>query len=260
MIKNNRQEQILEILKTEGFVGVNDLGSRLFVSLPTVRRDLDILEKSGLVRRSHGGAVLASDAVSTPVSYRRGKRVHEKMRMAHLAATLIESDQLIFTDASSTVLYLSEHIKESDRVSVVTNGIPMCQMLAKQNVTVYSTGGRLLREPMGFVGSTAERTVSHYCADLFFFSSASLNEEGLISDYSEEENDLRSIMFERSRRAVYMCDSTKFGRTSSFCMFEIGRADYVVTDIPLPERMRIEQGFRLLREGEGAFLYEKEKI
>ncbi len=258
MAKNKRQEQILEILRTEGFAGVNDLGVRLFASLPTIRRDLDILEKSGLVRRSHGGAVLASDAVSTPVSYRRGKRVHEKLRMARLAATLLERDQLIFTDASSTALYLSEHIKESDHISVVTNGIPMCQMLAKQNITVYCTGGRLLVEPLGFVGGTAERMITHYCADLFFFSSASLNAEGLISDYSEEENDLRLAMFERCRKSVYMCDSAKFNRTSAYCLFEIGKADYVVTDIPLPEDMRISQGFRLLREGEGAFLYEKD--
>lgn len=245
----------MEILKSEGFVGVRDLGERLYASQPTVRRDLDQLEKEGLVRRSHGGAMLAGDVINTPVSYRRGKRVKEKMRIARLAAELIENDQMIFADASSTALCLSEHIKEAANVSVVTNGILMCQALAKQNIRVFSTGGRLVGESLAFAGSVAERTVAGFYADLMFFSSSSLDENGMISDYAEEETSLRLAMLARSKKTVFLCDSTKFDRCSPFCLFQLSSVDYIVTDIPLPESMITTQGLKLLKTEGGAYMY-----
>jgi DeoR/GlpR family transcriptional regulator of sugar metabolism len=255
MSKNTRQDEILEILKSEGFVGVRELGERLYASQPTVRRDLDQLEKSGLVRRSHGGAMLAGDSTHTPVSYRRGKSLKEKMRIARLAAQLIENDQLIFTDASSTALCLSEHIKETANISVVTNGILMCQALAKQNIRVFSTGGRLVGESLAFAGSVAEKTASGFFADLMFFSAASVDEDGMISDFAEEETALRSTMFAHSKKSVFMCDSSKLGCRSPFCLFPLSSVDYVVTDMPLPQDLIAAHGFDLLKTEGGAYMY-----
>ena len=259
MSKNKRQDEILEILKKEGFVGVRELGERLYASQPTVRRDLDWLEKEGLVRRSHGGAILVGDAVKTPVSYRKGKRIREKICISRLAATLIESDHLIFVDASSTALHLSDHIKESDGVTVVTNGVLMCQALADQGVRVFSTGGRLVGESMAFVGRVAEKTVSGFNADIMFFSSSSLGSDGMISDYAEEETSLRLAMHARSRRSVFLCDSAKFDRCSPFCLLELKNVDYVVTDAPLPEVMLQGQGLRLLKSEQGAYMYKNDR-
>ena len=104
MLKNKRHDEILDILKSEGFISVKELGERLFASQPTIRRDLDFLENEGFVRRNHGGAMLADDTVNIPISYRRGKRLCEKMQIARLAATLIENDQLLFVDGSTTAL------------------------------------------------------------------------------------------------------------------------------------------------------------
>lgn len=256
MLKNKRHEEILMILKTEGFISVRELGDRLYASQPTVRRDLDFLENEGLIRRSHGGAMLAGDRVHTPVLYRRGKSTKEKIRIARLAAQLIENDQMIFADASSTALCLSEHIKETANVSVVTNGILMCQALAKQNVRVFSTGGRLVGESLGFAGSVAEKTVSGFFADLMFFSASSVDESGMISDFAEEETALRSAMFAHSKKSVFMCDSSKFGHRSPFCLFSLSSVDYVVTDMPLPQDLITAQGFKLLKAEGGAYMYE----
>lgn len=255
MLKNKRHEEILEILKNEGFISVGELGKRLFASQPTVRRDLDFLEKEGLVRRSHGGAMLPGYSVNTPISYRRGKRLNEKMRIAKLAATLIENDQLIFVDGSTTALCLSDFIGEFDGVSVVTNGIPMCQALAKQNLRVFSTGGRLVGESMAFVGNVAEKTVSGFNADVMFFSSSSLGSDGMISDYAEEETSLRLAMHSRSRRSIFLCDSAKFDQTSSFCLLELKKVDFIVTDEPLSEKLSEEQGLVLIKSDGGAYMY-----
>lgn len=255
MLKNKRHEEILDILKTEGFISVKELGERLFASQPTIRRDLDFLENEGFVRRNHGGAMLADDTVNIPISYRRGKRLREKMQIARLAATLIENDQLLFVDGSTTALCLSEHIGKAEGVSVVTNGIPICQALAKQNIRVFSTGGRLVGESMAFVGNVAERTVSGFNADVMFFSSSSLDGDGMISDYAEEETTLRQAMHFRSRRSVFLCDSAKFDRMSAFCLFELKNVDFIVTDSPLPEKMLEAQGLMLIKGDGGAYMY-----
>lgn len=256
MIKK-RHEEILEILKEEGFVAVRDLGERLYASQPTIRRDLDFLEKEGLIRRNHGGAMLVGETVNTQISYRRGRKAHEKMRIAKLAATLIENGQLIFIDGSTTALCLSDFITKSDKVTVVTNGIPICQALAKQELRVFSTGGRLVGESMAFAGNIAEKTISGYNADIMFFSMASLDNNGMISDFAEEERSLRLAMHARSRRSVFLCDSEKFGRSSSFCLFELKEVDYVVTDAPLSEELAKMQGFELIKESDGAYMYGK---
>ena len=255
MIKNKRHEEILEILKNEGIISVRDIGERLFASQPTIRRDLAFLEKEGLIRRSHGGAILAGDPVNMPISYRRGKRLREKIQIAALASTLIGNDQLIFVDGSTTALCLSDFICKVNGVSVVTNGIPMCQALAKQNIRVFSTGGRLVGESMAFVGNVAEKTVSGFNADIMFFSSSSLSGDGSISDYAEEETSLRLAMHSRSRISVFLCDSEKFQKSSAFCLLELKSTDYVVTDAMLDSSLIELQGFELIESKNGAYMY-----
>ena len=131
----------MDILKKEGFAGVRDLGERLYASQPTIRRDLDFLEKEGLVRRSHGGAVPADDRVNTPISYRKGRRMHEKMQIAALAATLIENDQFIFIDGSTTALCLADFLAEHEGISVLTNGM---QLLGLGTYPQYIAKGALM--------------------------------------------------------------------------------------------------------------------
>lgn len=259
MFKNQRHKELLDILKKEGFAEVRTLGERLYASQPTIRRDLDYLEKQGLVRRSHGGAILADDRINTPVSYRKGTRTQEKIRICRLAATLIAPGNLLFIDASSTALYLSDHLKEGDELTVVTYGYPICHTLVEKNVRTFSTGGRILKDSMAFVGQHAEETVKQFNADLMFFSASSVSEDGKISDYSEEEIALRRRMLTQSKRVVFLCNSAKIGTVSAFYAFSLSQVDDLITDAPLSPAIMQAYGFSLTREQGGAYLYHREK-
>ncbi|MBQ8849712.1 MAG: DeoR/GlpR transcriptional regulator [Clostridia bacterium] len=260
MLKNQRHFEILEILKNEGFAEVRTLGERLYASQPTIRRDLDFLEKQGYIRRSHGGAVLADDRINTPVSFRRGTKAREKAQICKLAASLIRSGSLIFADASTTAAHLADAIHERDNVTVVTNGYPICRALSEKDIRVFSTGGRLLKNSMAFVGTQAEEAVRKFNAEWLFFSSSSLDENGVISDYSEEETALRIAMRSGARRSVFLCDSTKFGKTSAFRAFTVSEIDYVVTDAPLPQHILNTHGFLLQKSENGAFMYKNSRL
>lgn len=257
MFKNQRHAEILEILKKEGFAEVKSLGERLFASQPTIRRDLNALEEQGLIRRSHGGAIPADERINVPVSFREGVRTQDKKHICRLAATLIQPGDLIFTDASTTVSHLPDFLKESDDVSVVTNGYPICLKLAQKNLKTFSTGGRLLKKSLAFVGQKAESAVKDFNADLFFFSASSLSLDGRISDYSEEETALRRVMHRYSHRTVFLCDAAKIGTVSAYHAFTLAEINDLITNAPLGEEFLKTCGLTLTLEQGGAYLYQK---
>ncbi|MBR2354215.1 MAG: DeoR/GlpR transcriptional regulator [Clostridia bacterium] len=257
MYKNQRHNEILDILKEEGFASVKDLAERLYASLPTIRRDLNFLQNEGMIHRSHGGAIPADEKRKAPVSFRSGTQSKQKAKICRLAAELISSGNLIFTDASTTVMHLADYLQEEDDLTVVTNGYPICRSLSEQNIRTVSTGGRLLKDSMAFVGNTAEETASGFNADLFFFSSSALDEEGTISDYSEEETALRRVMMRRSRQTVFLCDSEKFNSRSAYRMTSLSEIDHVITDSPLPDSLLEKNGLSLVKQDDGAVWYGK---
>lgn len=258
MFQNGRHQEILEILKNERFASVQDLSRRLFASPPTIRRDLTALEKQGYVRRSHGGAILADDKAGIPVSFRSGRHMAEKLRICRVAATLISPASLIFTDASTTALHIADHVKDPDRITALTNGYLSCKHMSEQGIRVFSTGGRLLGDSLAFVGEIAAENVRRYNADIMFFSSSSLDERGMISDYSEEETELRLAMFRQASVRVFLCDSTKFGKRSAFNLCSLSDVDYVITGASLPQSAIRECGLHLISQTD-AYLYQKEK-
>ncbi len=257
MYKNQRHNEILEILRENGFCSVRDLSERLFASLPTIRRDLDFLQREGLICRSHGGAIPADERRKAPVSFRSGTRAKQKAQICRLASELIPTGAVIFTDASTTVMHLADILSDEQDLTVVTNGYPICRTLSERNIRTISTGGRLLKNSLAFVGNAAEESASRFNADFFFFSSSSLDEEGIISDYSEEETALRTVMKKRSRQSVFLCDSEKFNSRSAYRMTSLSQIDHVFTDHPLPDSLLKRNGLTLKKQADGAFWYEK---
>ena len=257
MFKNQRHEEIIRLLKEDGFASVKELSERLYASLPTIRRDLDYLQKEGLIHRSYGGAIAADEKRKAPVSFRSGTNFRQKARICRVASELIRKGNVIFTDASTTVTHLVDFIDEKDDLTVITNGYPICRMLAEKNIRTYSTGGRLLKSSMAFVGSAAEETVNGFNADLFFFSSSSLDENGMISDYSEEEAALRKVMYDRSYKRVFLVDSKKFGSKSAFRSFPLSEVDHIITDAPLPEELVDQHRLSIYKQYETVTWYVK---
>lgn len=258
-MKNARQRNILAILQKESFLSVRELSMRLFASQPTIRRDLDFLEKNGYVRRSHGGVTAADGRVNTPVPFRRGIMTKEKTAICELAATLLQPEQLIFIDASTTAFFLSHFLRREQKITVVTNGITLCRTLSEKQVQVFSTGGRPIRESEAFVGNLAERAVGTFFADWMFFSSSSLDQGGVISDYSEEETSLRLAMRQRAEKIVFLCDSKKFASRSAFEVLTLCEVDYFITDQPIPQDLAQKCGLTIAVQEKDALMYQRKQ-
>lgn len=258
MIKNERHKQILEILSQQKYANVNELSEKLYVSTPTVRRDLAFLENEGYIRRNHGGAMIYDDKLHhNPINFRRGTKMHEKLNICRIAASLVTEGMLIFVDDSTTAYNLSNFLGDIPNITVVTNGYSICGRLSENNVKTFSTGGRFNRDTAAYVGHFAEKMLSNFNADLMFFSAAALDENGEISDYSEEETAMRYAMKRRSRKSVFLCDSDKMGIRSEMRVFSISEIDFLATDKPLPEKLLTKHNMQIVSQSADAILYGK---
>ena len=203
----------------------------MFASEATIRRDLTLLENRGLIKRLHGGAVLI-DEVSRelPLYMREQQNVEAKKEIAAQASRFIKDGQVIFLDASSTVMFLIKYFEAHKSLTIVTNGIKTAQELASLNHKTYCTGGLMLHNSFAYVGDYAADFVRHFNADLFFFSSRGLSEDGRITDASSEETYIRKVMFEQSRQHIFLCDHSKHNTTYCYNLCTLAQTDAYITD------------------------------
>ena len=226
------EKEIFDYLSKQQFAQVEEISKNLNVSPSTVRRKLSALQERGLVIRKHGGAQIADVNEYFPsFTFRAHQNSLEKKKIALQAIKLIKNGDLIFLDGSTSAYYIAEYISEFNDLRVVTNGIDTLSLLAKNNITAYSTGGKVSNTNRAvLVGQKAIADVCAYHADIAFFSASSVQDNGEIYDCFEEENVVRSYMLKHATKKVLLCDNTKFGKTGQFRLCYINEVDYLVTD------------------------------
>ena len=232
MFDLERQARIISILEKDGSISVSDLSKILYVSPPTVRRDLDDLQKQGKVARTHGGVILRKTAESEiPLIWREEQNNISKKIIAQRAKEYIKNGDVIFLDASSTVSYLIPLLKNFDDIIVVTNSPKSSMRLGNENIKNYCTGGLLLNRSVAYVGNEAESFISKINADVFFFSSRGYIEGGNITDSSVEEAAIKKAMMKNSERSFYLCDSSKKGKKYMYNICHCDELYGIITEL-----------------------------
>ena len=230
-MKNERQEQILKILNEKEFATVNTLADTLYVSLPTVRRDLTELAKKGLIRRSHGGAAAVNDKrLAVPFDFRTGSGRDIKVRMSRAAAALVSDGDTVFIDGSTSCMQIAGFLKERCGITLVTNSAHLAGALCGTGFDIHCTGGRLIESSLSFVGSRAAQYAEDFHFDLMFFSSAAVSDSGIITDYSQPETELRRRVFRCADRKIMLCDSSKFQKSAAYFVLNAQELNLLITD------------------------------
>lgn len=230
-METKRNAKILQLLTEHGYISVKELCKLLYVSEPTIRRNLAKLEKEGLIRRSHGGACPISNDLWAPLPFCCSSMQGAKKRIAQAAAPLIEDDSIILIDTSTTAMSLIPLLRKKKNITVITNGLPALNLLQAYHIKAKCTGGDLKTESMGFVGPQAQRFVSMLHADWMFFSPPCVSTLGEITDHSEEETYLRMAMLDSSKQSVFMFDQSKYGKIATFQVSDFDHVDYVITNM-----------------------------
>lgn len=228
---NERHEKILEILRTQRFASVRTLAESLYTSPSSIRRDLTQMQNAGLVRRNYGGVMLCdTEHTAPPVSVRLETNKQNKKKIARRAATLLRDHITVFLDGSTTAAYLAEYLAAHEGITVFTNNLQTASDLIARSVDTYCIGGHSVHGSHIVAGSYAEDMVDNLHADLFFFSSFALSDEGVISDCTAEENSLRRRMLRHADTRVFLCDSSKFHRTAAHRLCTLDEVDYFFSE------------------------------
>ncbi len=230
MSTNDRREQILNILNERFFVTVNELSRLTFISPSSIRRDLTYLENNGLVKRSYGGVSLP-DPINGVASFhdRTQKSIREKRIIAQKASALLKDGQSILLDSSSTVTFLLPYIAKKE-ICVFTNNLSTALKSVELGINTHCLGGHAMNRSVVLSGAATYRALSDIRADIFFFSSQSIDVDGNISDSTEEENYIRALMLKAANRSVFLCDSQKFDTSSLYRLCNLNEVDIAVFD------------------------------
>lgn len=236
MLPLERQNAILAILEQRQAVTVDELGAALYSSGATIRRDLQILENKGLIRRTHGGAVhIDSNNQDFPMTLRENENLSAKEFLAQKALPLIRDGQTLFMDSSSTICRLARHMTGFQRIRVITNGLKTASILAEiEGIEVYGTGGRLRDNAMSFSGTQAMEYARQFHADYAFISCRGVDSEIGITDSDENEAQLKKVYIENSKRVVLMCDSSKLGQQYFCKIAPLSSLWKIITNVQLP--------------------------
>lgn len=235
MYPNERLNEILEILEKNRYASVEYLSRRLHISPSSIRRDLSALERRGLVMRSYGGAELVvSDHLNIPFSARMQANATEKKKIAAKAAALVNDGDVVMVDGSSSGMYLVSKLAEKRGVTIITNGIEALHFLASFPIKTICPGGMLNSENRTvLVGDEVVSALSDMRANFAFFSSQALDENGTLFDNYRSEIPCINQMLSSSDCRVFLCDSSKVGRLSTFKLCSLSDIDVVVSDAPL---------------------------
>jgi DeoR family fructose operon transcriptional repressor len=238
MFAAERKNKIIAKLKSNNRVKVADLSAEYGVSEATIRRDLQELEDSGLLRRTHGGAVLLEHTKFEPTfTEKEAKYLPEKQKIGKLAASLIEDGDTVILDSGTTTLYVAKNIRAKN-VTVVTNSLSIMNELGKrQDIELISLGGNIRWETQAFVGPLAENTLKTLWADKVFLGTNGISIEHGITTPPIIEAQIKRIMIERSNQVIVTSDSSKFNKVTFAKISDINHVDVIVTDAEIDKNL-----------------------
>jgi DeoR/GlpR family transcriptional regulator of sugar metabolism len=237
MLAIERRRLIISILQEKNSVLVPELSKEFNVTEETIRRDLEKLEKEGILKRTYGGAVLnESTNVDLPLNIREVTNKAGKEAIGAKAAEYIEDGDTILLDSSSTALQVASKIKNKKKITVITNSIKIVLELSDaKDCRVISTGGALRENAMSFVGHMAEQSIKNYNVDKAIISCKGVDKIKHITESNEMEAEVKKMMIKSADKVFLVVDHAKFDKVAFIKMLNLDAVDMIFTDRALSE-------------------------
>jgi DeoR/GlpR family transcriptional regulator of sugar metabolism len=229
----HRQIRIRELLEDREFVDLETLCRELGASESSVRRDLAQLQKAGIVKRVHGGALAVQPRGHLlDYSWQRDRQADEKHRIGERAASLIDNDQTVILDGGSTVASVAEHLVARS-LRVITNSIPIVRILRdSRDIDLTLTGGYVFPRLEIVLGPLCEHMLAAVAADVLVMGIGGVTADGFSNNNTLLVGSERK-MIEVSRKVIIVADSSKFGRAAMTPLAPLDAADIVVSHVRL---------------------------
>ena len=202
------------------------------VTEETIRRDLDRLDREGLVSKTYGGAVAKQNTtLDLPYNVRESVNIQQKQRIAAAIASRISDGERLMLDSSSTALYVVRKLKDKRNLTVITNSVKILIELAdKSDWTVLSTGGVLKQNALSLNGSSAEKMIRSYHVDTAICSCKGIDFFLGVTDSNENDSLIKQAMFDCAERKILALDTEKFDKKSFVKVCACDELDLIVSD------------------------------
>ncbi|WP_169086783.1 DeoR/GlpR family DNA-binding transcription regulator [Paenibacillus sp. PL91] len=234
MLAAERHRKIIEKLEQLGAVKVSELSEQFGVTEKTVREDLEKLEEKGLLKRTHGGAVLEQEGEDSlyPLQFPNSKHQQEKSAIAALALSCIEPNDIIALDAGSTTLEMAKRLPNMP-VTVLTNDLLIIRELTlKDQVRLVIPGG--YRHNNLLIGAESQEWIKRLNVHKLFLSTTGIHMDYGLTIFTEELSKLKRLYIENAKTVYCLADHNKFDKGALITFAELSEIDYIITDDGIP--------------------------
>ena len=228
MIKLNRRQQlIIDELDEHNFTKVNELCEKLNVSAVTIRKDLQYLENTGVLYRTHGGAIKQPlYAFEKNINEKEFVQVMKKQKIAKAALKFVNDQDFIILASGTTVYYLAKIISGYEKLTIITSSLSVSIQL----------GGNLRKSSISVIGSLAESELKKFSCNKLFLGIDGIDLDFGLSTSNSTEAHLNKVMIEQSEKVIVLADSTKINKRGFGQICSLDKVDVLITDNDITEK------------------------
>ncbi len=237
-MKEKRIDRILQMIKLNSAVGTGELAKTLNVAESTVRRDLNQLEKIGLLKKVHGGAVKLENQVIFEMSYSEREELNLKLKeqAARKAAEYINDNDTIFIGPGTTTEMVLKYIKTKNN-TIITNSLSAFSKYSSLPYKLIIAPGYLRTETSAVIGTFTNNFLKKINVDIAFSGANCINDSQLMSS-NEEEGTAQEIILNNAKKRFLLVDSTKFETKSFFTFYSAENLDAIITDNEISSKIK----------------------
>ena len=232
-----RRQQILNLLEETGSLDVGDLADRFAVSVVTIRKDLDDLEREGLLQRTFGGAIFSHRSrFNRSFLERASQHLPEKLAIAAAALEYIKEGDTIILDAGTTTLALAQVLKTHVKSAfIITCSVPVALEVSSAGYDILLLGGMVRNKSLALLGRETLWMLDRYRADKAFLGSSGFTIEKGHTTPNPEDAQVKEAIMRISREKYVLVDSSKFGDQCLTRFANLRDIDLTITDSRLPK-------------------------
>ena len=234
-----RRQAILATIERAGQLSVVELSERFDVSEVTVRQDLQSLSEQGLLLRTRGGALATHVLPELSFDVRQQQHADRKARIGREAATLLQNEDTVFIDASTTAAAILPYLRARQlTLTVLTNSLKVAiGLIGAPRVDVIMPAGRLRRESISLVNQSGNDLFSEVYIRIGFFGARGFTLEQGLTEISLEEAQIKRSVTARCQKVVGLIDARKWGQVASMAFASLDEIDAIITDDGAPDAL-----------------------
>jgi len=227
----DRHNKIQQLVRVKGFVTIEQLADQFGVTPQTIRRDINLLNRDGLIHRYHGGAGLPPSTENVAYTQRKVLCFREKERIARMVAACIPDHASLFINIGTTTEEVAKLLCGHERLRVITNSLNVASILAgNEQFEIIVAGGLVRARDGGIVGPLTIDFIQQFRVDFGIIGISGIDHDGTLLDFDYREVRAARAIIDNSRKVFLAADHTKFGRNAMVRLGNIGEIDALFTD------------------------------